>query len=463
MPKSRALPSLEHGARGCQFQRMAAPSVGATGAAPSARAVALDLLGSVLWRRQALDEALAAHRGLPLLEPRDRAFARQLVATTLRRLGQIDALIAHAMAEPLPERARPVTDILRLGVAQLAFLGTPSHAAVSTAVDLVETIGHRKMKGLVNAVLRRLAREAEGLVASQDAARLNTPDRLWESWCAAYGEAATREIAAAHVKDPPLDLTLRDPSAIEDWATRLGGTVLPTGTIRRADAGLVTELPGYADGGWWVQDAAASLLARLLRDVAGKTVIDLCAAPGGKTAQLAAAGARVIAVDRSPSRVVRLKENLSRLSLAADCVIADAATWRPAEPASQILLDAPCTATGTIRRHPDIPHLKSVADVARLTQLQRRLLEAAAAMLAPGGTLIYGVCSLEVEEGPRQIEQLLARGAPMMRSPIAAGEIGGLAACITSDGDLRTLPHHLAERGGLDGFYAARLTKTSPK
>jgi 16S rRNA (cytosine967-C5)-methyltransferase len=442
---------------------MAAPSGGATGAVPSARAVALDLLGAVLWRRQALDEALAAHRELPLLEPRDRAFARQLIATTLRRLGQIDALIAHALEAPLPERARPVTGILRLGVAQLAFLGTPSHAAVSTAVDLVETIGHRKMKGLINAVLRRLAREVEGLVASQDAARLNTPDRLWQSWCAAYGETVTRAIAAAHLQDPPLDLMLRDPSAVEEWAARLEGAVLPTGTIRRPDAGLVTELPGYADGAGWVQDAAASLPARLLGDVAGKIVIDLCAAPGGKTAQLAAAGARVIAVDRSPSRVTRLKENLARLSLTADCVIADATTWRPSAPASLVLLDAPCTATGTIRRHPDIPHLKSAEDVARLTQLQARLLDNAVAMLAPGGMLIYGVCSLEAEEGRRQIEQLLARGAPLRRRPIDAAEIGGLAQCVTADGDLRTLPCHLADGGGLDGFFVARLIKESPK
>lgn len=435
---------------------MSEPSVGAR---PSARAVALDLLAAVLWRRRALDEALAAHRGLLLLEPRDRAFARQLVATTLRRLGQIDALIAHALTAPLPDRARPVGDVLRLGVAQLAFLGTPSHAAVSTAVDLVEAIGHRKMKGLINAVLRRLSREAEGLIAAQDAAMLDTPDWLWESWCGAYGESTARAIAAAHLKDPPLDLTPRNRRAASEWADQLGGEVLPTGTIRRADAGVVTELPGYTEGAWWVQDAAASLPAQLFGDVAGKVVIDLCAAPGGKTAQLAAKGARVVAVDRSPSRMTRLMENLARLSLEADCIVADAADWRPAEPVPFVLLDAPCTATGTIRRHPDIPHLKSPDDVLRLVPLQARLLDAAVTMLAPGGTLIYGVCSLEPEEGPRQIEALLSRGAPVRRVPIVAAEIGGLAQCITPDGDLRTLPCHLAEQGGLDGFYAARLVR----
>ncbi len=279
------------------------------------------------------------------------------------------------------------------------------------------------------------------------------------SWCAAYGETVTRAIAAAHVKEPPLDLSVRDPAAAADWAARLDGVMLPTGSIRCRDAGLVTELPGYDEGAWWVQDAAAALPARLLGEVAGRPVIDLCAAPGGKTAQLAAMGARVVAVDRSPSRMVRLKDNLARLSLAADCVIADAATWHPPEPAALVLLDAPCTATGTIRRHPDIPHLKSGDDVARLTQLQARLLDAAMAMLAPGGTLIYGVCSLEVEEGPRQMAQLLARGTPLRRQPIGADEIGGLEQCVTADGDLRTLPCHLADEGGLDGFYAARLVR----
>ena len=437
---------------------MSAPS---SGAAPSARAIAHELLGAVLWRRQALDEALAAHRFLPLLDPRDRAFTRQLVATTLRRLGQIDALIAHGLSAPLPDRARPVTDVLRLGVAQLAFLGTPSHAAVSTSVDLVEFVGHNKMKGLVNAVLRRLARESEALIPTQDAARLNTPEWLWQSWRAAYGETTTRAIAAAHWRDPPLDLTLRDPASA-DWPALLAGATLPTGTIRREETGPVTELPGYEDGAWWVQDAAASLPARLFGDVAGKVAVDLCAAPGGKTAQLAAMGARVVAVDRSPARVTRLRQNLARLSLAAETVIADAATWRPNEKVPIVLLDAPCTATGTIRRHPDIQHLKLPEDVARLVPLQARLLDAAVDMLAPDGTLVYGVCSLEAEEGPRQIDALLAR-APVTRKPIAASEIGGLAQCLTRDGDLRTLPCHLADRGGLDGFYAARLIKTRSK
>jgi 16S rRNA (cytosine967-C5)-methyltransferase len=376
-------------------------------------------------------------------------------------LGQIDALIAQALAAPLLPQARAITNILRLGVAQLVFLHTPSHAAVSTAVDLAEQLGHRKMKALINAVLRRLSREGEGLAVAQDAARLNTPEWLWQSWCAAYGELTTRAIAAAHFRDPPLDLALRDSDAVGAWAARLHGAVLPTGTVRVHTGGAVTELPGYDDGAWWVQDTAASLPVRLFGDVTGKTVIDLCAAPGGKTAQLAATGARVVAVDRSAARRERLKENLARLTLTAECIVADAANWRPAAPASFVLLDAPCSSTGTVRRHPDILHLKGPDDVARLAGIQARLLDAAAAMLAPGGTLVYGVCSLEAAEGPRQVEQLLARGAKLRRKPIAAAEIGGLGQCLSPEGDLRTLPCHLGDKGGLDGFYAARLVRDS--
>jgi 16S rRNA (cytosine967-C5)-methyltransferase len=310
-----------------------------------------------------------------------------------------------------------------------------------------------------------LSREGEGLAVAQDAARLNTPDWLWQSWCAAYGELTTRAIAAAHFRDPPLDLALkdseRDPDAAPDWAARLQGAVLPTGTVRvQAGGGAVTELPGYEEGAWWVQDAAASLPVRLFGDVTDTTVIDLCAAPGGKTAQLAAAGAHVVAVDRSAARLKRLQDNLARLSLRAECIVADAGSWRPAAPASFILLDAPCSSTGTVRRHPDIPHLKTPDDVVRLAAIQARLLDAAAAMLAPDGTLVYGVCSLEAEEGPRQVEQLLARGAPLRRMPVTATEIGGLGQCLSPEGDLRTLPCHLGDKGGLDGFYAARLVRS---
>lgn len=424
--------------------------------APDARATALDLLAAVLDHARPLDEAVAGHADLAALAPRDRAFARLMVATALRRLGQIDALLDACLERPLPERERRVRHVLRLGICQLVFLGTAPHAAVDSAVTLAAARGGVRFRGLVNAILRRLARTGAELAAGQDAARLDTPDWLWESWTAAYGAETARAIATAHLADPPLDITAaRDPAA---WAERLGAEILPTGTLRRPLRGAVEALPGYGEGAWWVQDAAAAMPARLLGEIAGETVLDLGAAPGGKTAQLAAAGARVVAVDR-PKRLARLRENLARLNLAVETVAADITRWRPPAPAPFVLLDAPCTATGTIRRHPDVARLKSAADVERLARVQDALLDAAAEMLAPGGRLVYCVCSLEPREGPERTRALLARRSDLAREPIAAAEIGGLSAAITAEGELRTLPCHLADRGGLDGFYAVRLRR----
>lgn len=422
------------------------------------RAVALDLIEAVLARQRPLDDALLLHPGFPKLEPRDRAFARAMAATTLRRLGQIDAVLAAFLDKPLTGKAKPALDLLRLGACQLLFLKTPPHAAVSTSVDLAQGRGLGPYKHLVNAVLRRVDRQGPALIAAQDAARLNTPDWLWRRWSAAYGEATARAIGEAHLKEAPLDLTARADGAL--WATRLGAEILPTGSLRIAEPrGLLTELPGFADGAWWVQDAAAALPARLLGDLGGARVIDLCAAPGGKTAALAAAGAQVTAVDRSARRLERLQENLARLHLAAACVVADAGRWRPEAPADAVLLDAPCTATGTIRRHPDIARLKKEEDVAKMAAVQAGLLEAALDMVRPGGLLVYCVCSLEPEEGPAQIDALRTRGAPVEPVPIAPGEIGGLAELLDRDGQLRSLPCHLAERGGMDGFFIARLRR----
>ena len=391
------------------------------------------------------------------LSGRDRAFARLLVATVLRRLGQIDALIAQCLNIPLAPRAMLVQDILRLGVAQLLFLRTPPHAAVATSVDLAQSRGFVSHKGLVNAVLRRLSIEGRERIETQDAPRLNTPDWLWQSWSRAYGEPTARAVATAHLKEAPLDLSLRNDA--ETWRAALEGVLLPTGTLRRAAGGALATLPGYAEGAWWVQDAAAALPARLFGDVAGRDVIDLCAAPGGKTAQLATAGARVTAVDRSPRRLERLVANLKRLNLAVEAVGADALSWRPPRPAEAVLLDAPCSTTGAIRRHPDVPHLKSPEDVARLSMVQENLLLAAIDMLQPGGTLVYCTCSLESAEGPERIESLLHSGAPVVRIGIEADEIGAEPEWITPEGDLRTLPCHFHAYDGIDGFYCARLVK----
>jgi len=433
------------------------PHVHTAVSATSARNAALDLIGAVLRQRHPLDEAIEDYAGMAELPARDRAFARLLVATVLRRLGQIDAMIAHCLEKPLPVRAAATQDLLRMGLAQLLFLRTPPHAAVATTVDLAEARGFLSYKGLVNAVLRRLSQEGPTLIAAQDEAMLNVPPWLWRNWCEAYGEPTTRAIALAHLHEAPLDISVKkDP---ELWRERLDAVLLPTGSLRRQGGGAIANLPGYNEAAWWVQDAAAALPVKLLGDVAGETVIDLCAAPGGKTAQLAAAGAKVVALDRSPRRVERLNANLARLQLSAQTLVADAIQWRPSQPARFILLDAPCTATGAIRRHPDVPHLKTQDDVIRLGGVQERLLTAAVQMLAPGGIVVYCTCSLEPQEGKQQIERLLASGAPVRRVPLEAEEIGGLKECVSPEGDLRTLPCHLKDLDGIDGFFAARLMR----
>lgn len=422
-----------------------------------ARAVALDILQAVLRRRRPLDDTLAANRDLARLEPRDRAFARLLVATALRRLGQVDAAIDARLERPLPAKRAVVHDILRLGVAQIAFLDTPPHAAVDTAVALARSRGQAAFAGLVNAVLRRAA--DAGMPPPDDPAHQNVPDWLWHSWATAYGEENAAAIARAHLAEATLDITVRDPDAAMHWAAALGAEILPTGSLRREAGGDPAHLPGFAEGAWWVQDAAAALPMRLLGDVSGRRVADLCAAPGGKTAQLAAAGAEVTAVDISGKRLERLRRNFTRLGLVAATVTADAAKWLPPEPFDAVLLDAPCTATGTLRRHPDIAWNKGPEQVVRLAGLQDRLLAAALRMVRPGGTLVYATCSLQPEECEQRIAALADSAAPYEIDPVRPQELPGLEHAITPDGALRTLPCHWAESGGIDGFYAVRLRR----
>ena len=443
---------------------------------PDSRLIAWQLLDSVLLRGRPLDQALAEHAAFARLSSRDRAFVRLLTATTLRRLGQIDDALGRLLDKPLKRDLASLRNLLRLGAAQLMFLQTPPHAAVSTALDLAQREKLGGFKGLLNAVLRRLGREGDEILKTQDAERLNLPDWLWRSWEAAYGAETARAIAVATLKEPPLDLTPRGDPA--DWVEALDAALLPNGSLRLASGyGDVRRLPGYAEGAWWVQDAAAALPARLLEPLEGRSAIDLCAAPGGKTAQLAAAGARVTAVDLSEARLALVTENLQRLGLAAETVAADARAWQPEERADALLLDAPCSATGTLRRHPDIAWLKTAEDVATLADTQDALLRAALEMVKPGGLLVYAVCSLQPEEGPERIEALLAEGR-VERIPVQPEELlsasaadaaaGGSSACfsggldllrdwLTPAGDLRTLPSHLAGAGGLDGFYACRL------
>jgi 16S rRNA (cytosine967-C5)-methyltransferase len=341
----------------------------------------------------------------------------------------------------------------------------PDHAAVDLSVRLVQSDRRAaKYAGLVNAVLRRCAREGAGLVEELKSQTLDIPAWLLARWSAHYGEATAKAMALALAHEPSLDITVK--TGPEHWATRLHGEALPTGSVRTLLQGSVTMLPGFAEGQWWVQDAAAALPARLFGDVAGKRIADLCAAPGGKTAQLAYAGAHVTALDRSPARMARLSDNLARLGLEAEAVSADANEWPGGNDGGfdGILVDAPCSSTGTMRRHPDVAWLRQEADIAALTSLQKRLLQKAVSLLKPGGTLVYCTCSLEPEEGEAVVAALLANESGVRRIPIEAGEVAGLTEILNADGDLRTLPCHLphvdARLAGLDGFYAARLVKS---
>lgn len=422
----------------------------------ASRSVAYDLLRAVLAKRTPLDEALAAHDGLAKLPERDRGFTRMLVGTTLRRLGQIDKMLGRCLQKPIPRKAEPVREILRMAVAELVFLGVAPHAAVDSAVTLIRSRGHEGMTGLANAVLKKISREGPGWAQAQSP-RDALPDWLAARWTVAYGPEGADAIAAACQVEPTLDLSVKsDP---ENWAKTLEAKLLPTGTLRRPFNGPIDRLPGFAEGAWWVQDMAASLPAKLLGDVEGKRVYDLCCAPGGKTAQLAAGGAQVIAVDRLATRLRRTERNLQRLGLAATTVEADVTSWNAPGQADLILLDAPCSSTGTVRRHPDVPWLKANVDIDQLTKLQDRLLDAAVKLLAPGGTLVYCVCSLEPEEGEARAAALLERHSELSRKPVSADELGGFAQLLTPEGDVRTRPDQLADIGGLDGFFATRVVK----
>ena len=427
----------------------------------AAREGAAALLEAVLKGRQAFDDAFAneaAGGRLARAEPRDRAFARAIAATALRRLGTIDAVLAHCLDKELPKRAGITEHILRAGIAELLFLRVAAHAAVGMNVEAAaRDDAGRHFKALVNAVLRRVTREGDALLDTLDTERLDTPDWLWESWCAAYGEETARRIVRAHYADPPLDLSVKSEAERETWAEKLGAQILPMGTLRIEDAGRVEELPGFAEGAWWVQDAAASLPARLLGDVRGKDVLDLCAAPGGKTMQLAATGAQVTALDRSATRLERVQENLARTKLDAnvEIVAAKLEDWTPPVPADRILLDAPCSALGTLRRHPEGAWIKSSDDIARFPEVQARLIRAAAGMLTPGGTLVYCVCTPLSREGRDVVNEVVA-DRQLKRVPISPEEANDFAGGLTPEGDLVTLPNALY---GHDVFHISRLER----
>ena len=432
-----------------------------------ARRAAVELLAAVLQRKQVLDDVLgrSLERGAMFnLAARDRALARAIVAASLRQKGELDRVLFTFLGRGLPDKSGTLYPILLAGAAQLIFLKTPPHAAIDLAVTLAQYDPKAKRYDkLVNAVLRRVANEGEAIASALDAARVNTPDWLWSRWVSYWGEARAHAIAEANLIEPPLDLTVKTNPAL--WAEQLSGRVLVTGSVRLLPKGRIESLASYDEGAWWVQDVAASLPAKLLGHVAGQPVADLCAAPGGKTAQLVLGGASVIAVDNSKTRLKLLAENLKRLHLEAELVEADAASWQPGGLFDAVLLDAPCSSTGIIRRHPDIPYVKSAKDIEALAALQARLLDNAARLVRPGGKLVYSTCSLEPEEGEAQIAAFLTRNAAFSIDPISPAELYGQAQWIEPSGCLRTFPYELkldsAEWSGMDGFFAARLVRGS--
>jgi len=438
-----------------------APDTAGLGARRAALQAVAEIIGQE--RPPALEETLALAIRAETLSPADAALARAIAVATFRRYGLIRAALAARLERGLPVEKPRLTALLATATAQILDLAVPDHAAVDCAVRLAKGDNRTThLAGLVNAVLRRVARERDAILAdSADALAVNTPDWLGRRWAAAYGPERAAAIARAHLAGAAIDLTPRGDAAA--WVEPLGAVRLPTGSLRLPENGpAIPDLPGFQEGAWWVQDAAAAIPARLLAPQPGTRVLDLCAAPGGKTMQLAATGAQVTAVDRSAPRLERLRDNVARLGLDVTVAVADALALE-AQDHDAVLLDAPCSATGTIRRHPDVAWTKSEADIARLATLQAKLLDHAAGLVRPGGRLVYCTCSLEPEEGEAQIAAFLARDARYRRVPIQPAEVGGAAEMIDGNGDLRTLPCHLPDvpgaRGGLDGFFASRLER----
>lgn len=423
-----------------------------------ARRLAFAVVVEVLARRAPLDDALDRLAAEAALPHRDEALARAIAVASFRRFGTIRKALQDRLDRAPPKEPEALA-LLVTGVAQILCLGVPDHAAVDLTVALARGqrgLGH--LTGFVNALLRRVARERDAILSNADPLTVDTPEWLGIRWQARYG-AQAGAIAEAHRRGAALDVTVKDEPAA--WAERLGGELLPTGSLRVGERTAVRDLPGYAEGAWWVQDAAAAMPARLLHVRPGERVLDLCAAPGGKTAQLASAGAEILAVDRSEPRLRRLIENMARLGFTVQTKVADALALEVEHRFDAVLLDAPCSATGTIRRHPDVPWIKGEADLRKLADLQTRLLDKAAALTRPGGRLVFCTCSLEPDEGEAQIAAFLNRRPDFARVAIEADEIGGLGECISPEGDLRTLPCHGRSFAapGMDGFFAARLAR----
>lgn len=434
----------------------------------AARKAAARLLAAVIDARTPLDGLTDHENGHPqykALDLRDRGLVRAILVTALRYRMTIAGLLAKRLEKPLPPNATALSHVLHVAAAQILFLDIPDSAAVDLAVTHAKSDPRtQRFSGLVNGVLRTLARAKETELPAALAATDEAPKWFSDRLKAAYGADKTKQILAAHRVEAPVDFTVKaDP---ELWAEKLGGIVLPTGTIRVEKlSASVTELPGFGEGAWWVQDAAASFPARLFGDVKGLRIADLCAAPGGKTAQLILAGAKVTAVDSSKNRLARLTHNLERLGLSADIVQADLLKYQPAELFDAVLLDAPCSSTGTVRRHPDVPWTKTMADVEKLADLQARLLARAVTLVKPGGRIVFSNCSLDPIEGEDLYRVFLAGNKTIADDPLQPGEIDGIDAFLTSQGTLRTTPADLdlgaPGISGLDGFFAARMRRAA--
>ena len=428
------------------------------GTAP--RQLAAEAFLRVMTQGRTLENALETLPGHKDMEPRDRAFSRYILATSFRRLGQTRSVLSSFLNKPLDETAPFARALLITGATQMLWMDIPPHAVVSSAVKLAEQRPEtRKLKGMVNAVLRNVDREGRQktkLLPPQD----NLPEWLRTTWRKNFGPAAMNRMVLAGLEAPPLDLTVRDPEEAGAWAEKLGATILPTGTLRLDKVGDVTALPGYDEGAWWAQDAAAALPAKLLTLPEGASVVDICAAPGGKTLQLAAAGYDVDAVDSSEPRLKRVRANLLRTGLSARLHAADGRKWKPAAQVDGVLLDAPCSATGTFRRHPESNWIKSASDPRKFGKIQRELARAASKMVKPGGLLVVCTCSLQIEEGELLSNDIQKHIKTLELDPIRPDEVPGLENALTKRQELRITPALWTEHGALDGFFIARFRKS---
>ncbi len=425
----------------------------------TARVVALQLLHAVLIKRLTVEDTLSNTPALASLSKPDSGFARALLMASLRHLGQAECLIEKLVERPLDAKLFHVKHSLILGIVQILWLDTPAHAAVSETVEAVRALKFEKMTGFVNATLKRVAKDKDTLKAELDGrATRNFPDWLYESWGDAYGMENMKKMAACAQEIPPLDLSFKTEESAKAWAQTNGAEHLWGGAVRVKDAANVELLAGFEAGEWWVQDVAAQVPAQLLGALAGKRVMDVCAAPGGKTAQLIAAGAKVTAVDISKKRLQRLEDNLARLNMSAEVQEGDATEIVSRETFDAVLLDAPCSATGTLRRHPELLWQRTPEDMGRLCVLQHKLLRQAKQWVKKGGVVIYAVCSLQPEEGKKQVDGFLSANPEWQRAPISTQEFTWLPApWVTKEGDFQCLPTNEVLSDGADGFYAARL------